>query len=96
MLKFKGPKKLDEICRLMEEKRMDIDSTEFDRGDDFILFKGGWHDLPLTISYNTVNGGFFVYNGFTCALLGTHLSEELEGEDWYKDLLETLYEKLED
>lgn len=96
MLKFKGQKKLDEVCRLMKEKGMDIDSSGFDRGDDFILFKGDWHDLPLTISYNTVNGGFFVHNGFTCALLATHLSKELENEEWYRDLLDTLYEKMGD
>lgn len=96
MLKFKGPRKLDDVRRLMKEKGMDIDSAGFDRGDDFILFKGGWHHLPLTIAYNTVNGGFSVYNGFTGASLATHLSDELEGEEWYRDLLETLYEKAED
>lgn len=96
MLRFKGPKKLYDICRLMEERGMEIDSSQFDRGDDFILFKGGWHHLPLTIAYNTVSGGFSVYNGFTGAGFATHLSDELDGEEWYQDLLETLYEKTGD
>ena len=91
MTKFKGMKKLDEVCKAMESKAMEVDSTEFDEGGDWYYFKGGWNHLPLTIAYNTCNGKFIVSNGFTGKKMATESSEELETEEWYTDLLNTLY-----
>ena len=91
MMKFKGMKTLDEVCKLMESKGMKIDKSEFDKGDDWIDFKGDWIQLPLTIEYNTTNGRFIVYNGFTGKQMATELSENFEKEDWYSELLNTFY-----
>ncbi|MGE4354215.1 MAG: hypothetical protein AB7D36_09045 [Oscillospiraceae bacterium] len=92
MKTFKGKKILDDICAIMEAKGLMVDMSKFDDGDDCVTFKGDWHDLPLTIFYNTTNGWFWAYNGFTGKLLATHLSVGLESEDWYDDLLNTFYE----
>ncbi|MEY8352549.1 hypothetical protein AALB39_04240 [Lachnospiraceae bacterium 54-53] len=95
MKKYKGNRKYDDICRLMKEQGMEVDTKDFDNGGDFMNFKGSWHNLPLTIVSNTFNGQFFVYNGFTGNQMATYLSEELDGEPWYNDLLNLLYEPLE-
>ncbi|MDR1551039.1 MAG: hypothetical protein LBT06_20975 [Hungatella sp.] len=41
MKKYKGNKKYDDICRLMKDKGMRVDTREFDKGD-FVNFKGVW------------------------------------------------------
>lgn len=92
MKKYKGIKKYDDICKLMKDKGLHVDTREFDKGGDFVNFKGVWHGLPLTIVYNTFNGQFMVFNGITGDQLATHLSTELDGVLWYSDLIDTLYE----
>jgi hypothetical protein len=91
MLKFNEMKELASICATMRSKGMDIDTSDFDGGGDCYYFKGGWHGLPLTIVYNTINGQFWAYNGFTGKLIGSTKSEELENQEWYMALLNTLY-----
>lgn len=93
--KYKGNRKLEDICKAMKEKGMEVDCTEFDNGSDYVCFKGPWDGMPLSIILNTFNGQFSVFNGFTSALLATHLSTELDYVPWYMDLLDTLYEPLE-
>lgn len=93
MKKYKGSRKYDEICNDMKSKGLRVDSNDFDRGGEFVYFKGAWHGHPWTIAYNTCNGHFFVYNGFTGAQVATHMSTELDNEPWYMDLMDTLYEK---
>lgn len=95
MKKYKGNKKYDDICKLMQEKEMQVDTKEFDKGGDFVNFKGVWHNLPLTIVFNTFNGQFTVFNGITGKRLATHLNTDLDGEKWYSNLMDTLYEPLE-
>ena len=95
MKKYKGNRKDDDVCKIMKDKGMKVDTKEFDKGGDFVNFKGAWHNLPLTIVFNTFNGQFFVFNGFTGNQMATHLSKELDGAQWYDDLLDTLYEPLE-
>lgn len=91
MTTFKGMNKLNDVCSAMKAKGMDIDASEFDNGGDWYYFKGSWFGIPATIQYNTTNGQFMVYNGFTSKLLASHLSEELDSEEWYKELLNTFY-----
>lgn len=91
MKKYIGIRKYDDICNIMKEKGMEIDNADFEKGSDFVYFKGAWHDLPLTVMFNTFNGQFSVFNGFTGKLLATHLSTELDMESWYADLMDTLY-----
>lgn len=95
MKKYKGNKKYDDVCKLMNDKGMQVDTTEFDKGGDFVNFKGMWHSLPLTIVFNTFNGQFTVFNGITGKRLANHLSTDLDGEKWYSDLMDTLYEPLD-
>ena len=92
MKKYKGNKKYDDICKQMKDKGMKIDTGEFDNGGDFVNFKGVWHNLPLTIVLNTFNGQFVVFNGISGNQLATHLSTELDEEQWYSELMDTLYE----
>lgn len=46
MRTYKGIRKFDLICRDMQSKGMRVDSTDFDKGGDFVYFKGAWHGLP--------------------------------------------------
>jgi translation elongation factor EF-1alpha len=91
MKKFKGQKTFDEIVYIMKNKGMKVDTTDFDKGDDWCFFKGAWNHLPLTIAYNTVNSRFIVYNGFTGKQMATESSGNLENEEWYSELLNTFY-----
>lgn len=91
MKKYKGQKTFDEIVSIMNNKGMEIDTTDFDKGDDWCYFKGGWNRLPLTIAYNITNGKFIVYNGFTGKQIATESSKNLENEKWYSELLNTFY-----
>jgi hypothetical protein len=91
MTKFKGMKTLDEVCELMKNKGMEVDKSDFEKGGDWVDFKGGWDHLPLTVTYNTCNGRFFVWNGFTGKQMATESSENLENENWYSELLNTFY-----
>lgn len=92
MKKYKGLKKYDDICNQMRDKGMKADTSEFDKGGDFVNFKGVWHNLPLTVVLNAFNGQFAVFNGISGSQLATHLSTELDGEEWYSELTDTLYE----
>lgn len=95
MKKYKGNKKYDDICKSMQDKGMQVETKEFDKGGDFVNFRGVWHDLPLTIVVNTFNGQFMAFNDITHERLATHQSTDLDGEKWYSDLMDTLYEHLE-
>lgn len=48
--------------------------------------------IPRQISYNTTNGHFFVYEPLSNEPIATHLSKELDNEDWYKEILDLFYE----
>lgn len=91
MKQYKGLRPLEDIYALMKDKKMTIDSKDFEKGGDYVNFKGGWDNKPLTIAVNTFNGGFFVSNGFTGEIIGTHLTTDKDGEQWYDNILETLY-----
>lgn len=93
MKTYKENRTFDLICHDMERKGMRVDTSDFDKGGDFVYFKGAWHGYPWTIKYNIVNGGFFVYNGFTGELVATHMNTELDNELWYIDLMNTFYKK---
>ncbi|MCQ4863769.1 hypothetical protein [Pseudoflavonifractor phocaeensis] len=94
MKQFKGNRKYEDICATMEAAGMTIDRTGLENGGDHCQFKGSWYKKPLTVMYNTFNGQFCVFNGFTGEEIASHMSEELEGEEWYSKLLEALYEPL--
>jgi len=81
---------LNEICTIMNSKGMKLNSSDFDNGGDFYCFKGVWHDMPLSILYNTFNGKFQVWNGITEKLLATEQSE-IDNKEWYSELLNTFY-----
>ena len=95
MKKYKGNRKFDDVCKIMNERGMSVDSRDFDRGGDFVNFSGLWFNVPVTIMFNSFNGQFMVFNKKTDERLATHLSVELDGEQWYNDLMDTLYEPLE-
>jgi len=91
MKQYKGHRKTAEVCADMKALEMVVEDAAYEKGGDFITFKGGWCGLPLTIVYNVVNGQFAVYNGFTGKQMATHMSEDLDGVEWYNKLCDTLY-----
>jgi hypothetical protein len=93
MKKYKGNRKYENICKLMEDKGMQVDTRDFDNGGDFASFKGVWHDTPLAIILNTFNGQFMVFN-MSGDKIATHTSTEFDKEQWYNELLDTFYESL--
>lgn len=93
MKQYKGNRKYEDVCGLMKDKGMQVDTRDFDKGGDFVNFIGVWENLPLTIALNTFNGQFIVFDTLG-ERLATHMSEELDEERWYSELLDVFYESL--
>lgn len=70
---------------------MIVDKSDFNKGGDWITYKGAFYNIPAIIIFNVVAGWFTVVNGFTGELLATHMNTELDDKEWYSKLLDILY-----
>ncbi len=91
MKKFKGNRPLNDIDKKMEALGMMIYKEVFQKGGDYVAYKGDFYNVPATIIFNVATGWFEVINGFTGEQIATHLSTELDNEKWYSALLDILY-----
>jgi hypothetical protein len=90
MKEFKGKRNLDEIIKTAKEKSWEVDTEGFDKGGDWIWIR----DIKgrmLQIVYNTFNGHFKVYAPHSEKPIATHISENLDNETWYNELLDMFY-----
>lgn len=71
---------------------MEIDDSDFQKGGDWIMYRGEFYKKPVSIAVNVCNGWFFVYH-MNGDLLASHLSTELDNEEWYANLLNVIYEE---
>lgn len=100
MKKFSGNKNLQDTIEGAKEKGWEVDTRNFDTGDDWIYLRDMYgqvksnDSIPRQIAYNTVNGHFFVYEPLTDKPVATHLSDELDNEEWYSEILHLVYEKI--
>lgn len=94
MKKFNGIRNLEAILEDAELNSWIINQESFDLGGDWIIF----HDLNfrnLMVKYNVCNGWFFVFDQ-DGQRIATHASSNLDGHEWYDELLELFYEPFEE
>jgi hypothetical protein len=93
MRKFKEMKPLQQLIEDAKANGWEVDTTEYDKGSDFIYLRDMYERLKQ-IAVNATNGHFYVYEPFSQNQpTATHLSNELDDEAWYKEILELLYIK---
>lgn len=91
MKKYKGLKKIEEINQKMSMLGMSIEMDEFEKGGDWIHYKGIFYGMWLHIALNVFNGWFFVYDKTSPDAIATHRSNNLDEVEWYKNLLDLIY-----
>ncbi len=91
MKKFKGNRPLKDIDKKMADIGMLIDKSDFNKGGDWVTYKGSFYNIPASVIFNVVTGYFQVINGFTGEQIATHLSTELDDKEWYSELINILY-----
>jgi len=92
MAKYTKHRSVEEIKKIVEGKLWWINTELYDtKGHDYIVI--GWHNgfhKYGKVIYNTFNGCFIVYDKKN-NVVANHLSEELDNEAWYKEILEVFY-----
>lgn len=92
MAKYIKRRTLPEIKKIVEDKFWWINTELHDtKGHDHIAI--GWYNGFYKygkVLYNTFNGCFIVYDKKN-NVVATHLSEELDNEAWYKEILDVFY-----
>ncbi len=92
MVRYIKHRSVEEIKKLVEEKFWWINTELHDtKGHDHIVI--GWyngHHKYGKVLYNTFNGNFVVYDKKN-NVVATHLSDELDNEAWYRELLDLFY-----
>lgn len=87
MKKYSRVRSLGEIQKLAKSKGWEVDTQEFDKGDDFIWIR----DLDARfkqVLFNTVNGWLWIFSPESEDAIATHLSNELDGQSWYEEILD--------
>ena len=91
MRKFSGCRALDDIMKDVKLKGMEVNTKDYDNGGDCVSFYGDWHSMKLLIIFNTFNGKFLIHSMITGEMVATNMSEELDNEDWYTEILNVFY-----
>lgn len=65
MKNFKGNRPLTDIDKKMSDLGMLIDKSDFNKGGDWVTYKGSFYNIPASITFNVATGCFSVINGFT-------------------------------
>lgn len=87
MKKFARHRSLDELRPLLTERRIEIDTTRYDAGSDWVALSGSFAGVEIDLIYCPFNGHFY----------GEHegpFSERcaaMDAEPWYAELLDLLY-----
>ncbi|WP_090739344.1 hypothetical protein [Paenibacillus sp. Mc5Re-14] len=88
--KFSDRYNLDEIISKAESDGWEVDTEDFDKGGDWIWLRD-MHNRMLQVKFNTFNYQFFVWNPLSDEPCATHLSVDLEGQEWYDYLLNLFF-----
>lgn len=88
--KFNGRYTIDEIIDNARNDGWDVDTTDFDKGGDWIWLRD-IHNRMLQIKLNSFNYHFYVWNPLSDKPCATHLSVEHEGKDWYEGILNMFF-----
>lgn len=90
MKQFKGVKSIEDITKTAKEHGWDIDMREFNNGGDWIWIKDTKKRM-LQIKFNSFNGSFYIFSPTSKDAIATHMSDNLDNEKWYSDILDLLY-----
>lgn len=92
MKRYLKQRPLKDIKTLVEQKLWWINTEEYEKhGSDYIVI--GWFNEKHRfgkVMYNTFNGNFIVYDQKN-NIVANHLSDELDQEPWYQEILEMFY-----
>lgn len=95
MKKYKGTRCMEDIESLAKEQGWVVDIEAFEKtGSDFIYLRDV-EERMKQIALNVTNGHFFVYEPISEKPTASHLSSDLDEEEWYIEILDLLYEPLE-
>lgn len=90
MKKFGGNRSLAVIKKAVKQNGWKWDQQSYDQGGDWVNFQ--FQDRHVT--YNTFNGRFMVQHKVAGENTGktiTETSTDMEGTQWYDDLLDFIY-----
>jgi hypothetical protein len=95
MKQFKGNRPYKEIKKLLKEKGFDVDEKAYNEvGSDFRCFTNGLieNTIITCISYGCF-GQFYIkyFDENNKERTASYLSENLDNEKWYSELLDILY-----
>lgn len=92
MKTFKGTRTLEEITKIASDNQWSVDMRRYNQGSDYITLYDE-KDEMLTILYNTFNGQFSVFSSISKddKPIATHMSEDLENQEWYNEVLNMFY-----
>lgn len=88
---YKGNRKLDDIISTAKVSGWEVDTEIYDSGGDWIIFIDT-HKRLLQVLFDIFSGRFVVYSLTENKVIATHVSNELDSEDWYRELLDMFYE----
>jgi len=89
MRTFKGVRPLGGMVPRLEGLGYSVDTTRYDAGSDYI----DACSVERSVAVSAFNGRFSVFAGGE--VVATESSGELDGEGWYSDLLDAIYEPME-
>ena len=90
MKTFAGNRPLEEVKRRAVELGYMLDTSDFDKGSDFIWLRD-MKTRMLQVKYNTFNGCFVVWAPVSERPIATEASVDKEGTPWYDELLTVFY-----
>jgi hypothetical protein len=94
--KFAGKRKLNDIIEMAKASGWEVDLEDYNKGDDWIWLRDMYNRCQQ-VKFNTTNGHFYVWEPFSDKPVASHLSVELDNEDWYNELLNLFYvERIEE
>lgn len=90
MKKFKGLKPTEQVKKDATNNGWEVDFVDYNKGGDWYWIKDTKNRM-LQILVNGFNGHFMVYAPLSDKPIATHMSAELDGKEWYDEILELLY-----
>lgn len=89
MRKFSRSKDLPALRKACRAAKLKIDTARYDRGSDYVTVSGKFAGLRMQVVVSPWNGHFM---GETPdGRHFTHESEQFDGEDWYRAILDLVY-----
>lgn len=93
MKTFKGTKSLEVIVNDGEAIGWIVDTTAYYESDSDFIYLIDMDVRLKQVAVNVFNGHFFVYEPFQDTPTASHLSKEFDDVEWYKEILNLIYNK---